>query len=249
MNVSKTAAQVKKSSDPIFLTASDARRMEAAEEHGALFHAQFMHRHDARRGIAWEAFGGGHLVFVAKGFPVGRAHGLGFAGKITTEDIQHVEEFYFRHDSAAQVDVCPYADPSLFEYLNQRGFQVAEFNQTLARWILPGDHFGQKLKGIEIRPIKTKEGEQWSQLLARTFFADQWQQFAELFWPWARADNPLTLAAFSGGRMVGAASGLMVTGQKLAAFLWRLHRAGFSWTRNSNGIFAGASQSGTAGGM
>src|SRR5215831_7004646 len=133
MTAFETAAQAKMSSEPIFLTAADARRMEAAEEHGALFHAQFVHQHDPKSKCAWEAVAGGHLVFVAKGFPVGRAHGLGFAGKVTPEDIQHVEEFYFQRQSAAQVDVCPYADPSLFECLNQRGFQVAEFNQTLAR--------------------------------------------------------------------------------------------------------------------
>ena len=190
MTASETAAQAKASSEPIFLTPADARRMEAAEEHGALFHAQSLKRNNHKSACAWEAFGGGHLVFVAKGFPVGRAHGLGFAGKVTPQDIQHVEEFYFQRQCAAQVDVCPYADLSLFECLNQRGFQVAEFNQTLARWILPAERFGQKLQGIKIRGIKASESGLWSQLLAQTFFGDQWQQFEELFRPWAAPDNP-----------------------------------------------------------
>jgi GNAT superfamily N-acetyltransferase len=72
---------------------------------------------------------------------VGRAHGLGFKGKLTPEDIAHIEDFYFAREADAQVDVCPYADPSLFAALNERGFQVAEFNQTLARWISPGERF------------------------------------------------------------------------------------------------------------
>jgi GNAT superfamily N-acetyltransferase len=217
MSISETAAQAK-SAEPLFLKAADARRMEAAEEHGALHHAHFLHQYDAKSRSAWEAFGGGHLVFVAKGSPIGRAHGLGFAGKVSTDDIEHVEDFYFQHQSAAQVDVCPYADTSLFECLNQRGFHVAEFNQTLARRILPQESLGEKLQGIEIRGIRAGESQQWAQLLARTFFADQWQQFEELFRPWAGTDNPLTLAAFSDGRMVAAASGLMVAEHNLAAF-------------------------------
>ena len=192
--------------------------MEAAEEHGALSYAKDITRHRPQWKSGWEAFGGGHLVFIAKGAPVGRAHGLGFAGNVTTQDVEHVEEFYFQRETAAQVDVCPYADPSLFESLNQRGFQVAEFNQTLARWILPHERFGAKLKGVEIRRIKTEEAEQWTQLPARIFFADKWQQYANFFRPWASPRRPLTLAAFVDGQMVGAASGLIVKEQKLAAF-------------------------------
>src|SRR5215467_11483790 len=117
----------------IFLTAADARRIEAAEEYGALRFAQALRKE--REGPAWEEFHGGHLVFVAKGAPVGRAHGLGFSGTITPQGIEYVEQFYFSRGSEAQVDVSPYADPSLFESLNVRGFQVAEFNQTLALWL------------------------------------------------------------------------------------------------------------------
>ena len=51
---------------PVFVTAADARRMEAAEEYGALRHAQALRAERPESGIAWEEFGGGHLIFVAK---------------------------------------------------------------------------------------------------------------------------------------------------------------------------------------
>lgn len=191
--------------------------MEAAEEHGALHHAQSMAR-EGISGPAWEAFGGGHLVFVAKGSPVGRAHGLGFAGPVTPQDIQHVEEFYFQRGSPAQVDVCPYADSSLFASLSERGFQVAEFNTTLARWILPGERFSTGEKEIEIRGIRKEEAGEWCGVLARSFFADHWQQWVELFRPWAKPESPMTLAAVMDGRIVGTASGLVVPDYKLGAF-------------------------------
>jgi len=182
------------SREMIFLTPADARRMEAAEEYGALSFARAVHRQNPGQGVAWEAFGGGHLVFVAKGAPVGRAHGLGFAGKVTSADIERVEQFYFQRDAAAQVDVCPYADPSLFEVLNERGFQVAEFNQTLARWIDPAERLGAALEGIEIRQARPEEAVTWSALLSRIFFGDQASDFQDLFTPWAAMDNPLCLA-------------------------------------------------------
>lgn len=214
MNVSASAAARRKSTEPVFLTAADARRMEAAEEHGALYHAKNM---TTAHG-AWEAYGSGHLVFIARNYPIGRAHALGFAGTVTPEDIRHVEEFYFQRGSAAQVDVCPYADPSLFASLNERGFQVLEFNTTLARWILPEERFGARLKKIEIRGIRKEEVEEWSRVLARTFFANQWRKWEHLFLPWAKPESPLTLAAVVDGRIVGTASGVVVPEYKLAAF-------------------------------
>lgn len=200
----------------IFLTAADARRMEAAEEYGAVSFARSRKTEDPR--AAWEEFRGGSLVFVARGAPVGRAHALGFSGKVTPEDIEYVEHFYFQRNETAQVDVCPYADPSLFEVLGQRGFRVAEFNQTLARWIAPSERFGSKLEGIEIRSVLPGEARTWSAVLHRIFFDGKLPEFDDLFAPWAASGNPLCMAAFADGQMIGGAGGLIVPEHKMAAF-------------------------------
>jgi GNAT superfamily N-acetyltransferase len=203
----------------IFLDAAAARRIEAAEEYGALRYAQAMQERNLEPPPAWEEFRGGHLVFVARGFPVGRAHALGFSGKITPEDIEHVERFYFERGVEAQVDVSPYADPSLFESLNARGFQVAEFNQTLARWIRPEESFPALAGGIEIRPVQPHEAPAWSKLLAGIYFPpDLAPSFEELFLPWVTRDDALALVAFVDGRMVAGAGGLIVPEHRMAGF-------------------------------
>jgi len=202
----------------IFLTAADSRRMEAAEEYGALRFAQAVKADNPNSAAAWEEFAGGHLVFVAKDSPVGRAHALGFAGKVTPEDIAHVEDFYFQRGTAAQVDVSPFADPSLFQTLNQRGFQVAEFNQTLARRLGPGESFNAHLDGIEIRPVRPDEAHTWSTVLAGIFFGDQASQYIGLFTPWVGSRNSLCLAAYLDGRMIAGAGGLLVPEHNMAAF-------------------------------
>ena len=203
--------------DLIFLTSADSRRIEAAEEYGALRSAQSVKTAQPDSAAAWEEFGGGHLIFIAKDHPVGRAHALGFSGTVTTEDIEHVEEFYFRHGAAAQVDVSPYADPSLFQALNQRGFQVAEFNQTLARRISLEERFTTQLEGIEIRAVRHEEAGTWRKVLAQVFFAEHAAQWEDLFAPWAE-NNPMALAAFTDGKMIAGAGGLLVPQYNLAAF-------------------------------
>lgn len=207
----------KSHSDLIFLSAADARRIEAAEEYGALRYAQSMQDKKLQPPAAWEQFGGGHLVFVAKGFPVGRAHGLGFAGKITLEDIEYVERFYFDRGIEAQVDVSPYADASLFESLNSRGFQVAEFNQTLARRIEPSEDFPAPPSSVKIRRVREQEAREWSTLLAGIYFApDIAPQYEDLFLPWVSRDDALALAAFVDDKMVAGAGGLIVPEHRMA---------------------------------
>jgi len=219
LTMASSSVSSRQSGQLLFVAAPDARRMEAAEEYGALRYAQATKVSHPDLGSAWEEFGGGHMVFVARRSPVGRAHGLGFAGKITPRDIEQVEEFFFDHESDAQVDVCPYADPSLFESLNQRGFQVAEFNQTLARWIRPDETLDDPLPpGIEVRRVRPEEAKGWSRLAARVFFAEHAPQFEDFFLPWAAPEHPLSLAAFVDGQMVAVAGGLLVPEHRMAGF-------------------------------
>jgi len=192
--------------------------MEAAEEYGALRYAQALQPIHPDWDISCEVFCGGHLVFVQRTSLVGRAHGLGFSGQITPEDIEHVVDFYFRREADAQVDVCPYADPSLFDSLNRAGFQVAEFNQTLARWIVQGERFTQSSKHFEIRPIEPQGGAKWSAVLAQVFFGDQASEFLHFFEPWTSHEHTLCLGAFIGGKMVGGAAGLIVPEHRMAGF-------------------------------
>lgn len=213
---SPAANREEKRSALLHLTPADARRMEAAEEYGALCYAQAVKPDHPEWAVEWEEFLGGHLVFVPRESLVGRAHALGFAGQVTPEHIQHVEDFYFRHEADPQVDVCPYADPSLFESLNQRGFQVAEFNQTLARWIEPNETFTAICPGIEVRRVTEAEGPEWSDVLARVFFEDQAPQFSRFFLPWVSFANAMCLGAFLDCKMVGGATGLIVPRHRMA---------------------------------
>ena len=205
--------------DAAFLTAADARRMEAAEEYGALRYAQAIQPLHPEWNSCCEEFGGGHIVFVARHSMVGRAHGLGFAGPITPQDIEHIEQFYFDREYDAQVDVCPYAHPSLSESLKERGFQVAEFNQTLARWIQPDEQLEKpSFGGVEIRAVKPEEAPAWSRMLAHVFMGDHAPQFESFFEPWASGAHPLTLAAFAEGKMIAGCGGVIVPEHRMTGF-------------------------------
>ena len=141
---------------------------------------------------------------------VGRAHGLGFAGPITPQDIEHIEQFYFDREYDAAGGRLPLCHPSLFESLNERGFQVAEFNQTLARWIEPNEQFEKpSLNGLEIRAVKPEEAPAWSRMLAHVFMGDHAPQYESFFEPWASGAHPLTLAAFAEGKMIAGCGGVI----------------------------------------
>jgi GNAT superfamily N-acetyltransferase len=96
---------------------------------------------------------------------------------------------------------------------------VAEFNQTLARWIQPEQRFAEAaLYGIEVRAVKSGEASAYSRLLAQIFMGDHAPQYETFFEHWASGDHPLSLAAFDQGRMIAACGGLLVPEHKMAGF-------------------------------
>jgi len=96
---------------------------------------------------------------------------------------------------------------------------VAEFNQTLARWISKEERFVKPaLDGIEIRAVKADEAAAWSRMLAHVFMGDHAPQFESFFEQWASGKHPLTLAAFAGGKMIAGCGGLIVPEHNMAGF-------------------------------
>jgi GNAT superfamily N-acetyltransferase len=75
-------------------------------------------------GAAVLAIAGGRAGFVGPGARISRAAGLGLIGPVSGEDVEALE-------------VSPFADPSLFEHLGERGFRLVELDTVLVRRIEP----------------------------------------------------------------------------------------------------------------
>jgi len=203
--------------DLIFVDAALARRMEAAEEYGDLLPTELLMRTRPELGCAFERIGGGTMCFSGKDSPVGRAHGLGFFGPISETILDHVEEFYRSRGVPAQIDVCPYTDPSMLELLKKRGYAVQEFNTVLGRYIYPDEDFSIPA-GVTVRVPRKEEIKQVSDLVDRAFGDGKPLGYAWLFELWLDTPGNMTLVAEVDGKFAGGASGLVIKDQKLGAF-------------------------------
>jgi GNAT superfamily N-acetyltransferase len=109
------------------------------------------------------AIAGGHANFAGVGSPVTHAVGLGMNGPVTAAEFDRMESFYRDRGSGVSVEVCPFADWSLFELLGERGYRIVECNNVLA---------GPVIGGPDARARMADPGEEdlWSRTMIKGFF-------------------------------------------------------------------------------
>src|ERR1700687_138561 len=98
-----------------FVDKALARRLESAEEMPQVFYSLVFQKTRPEIGAAEEEICGGHMIFAGLGSPIGRATGVGLDRPFTTDDLNHVEQFYRSHQAPSQVDLCPLHAPEVFE--------------------------------------------------------------------------------------------------------------------------------------
>jgi hypothetical protein len=116
-------------------------------------------------GSAVAEFGGGRAVFVGVGSPLTHAIGVGLNGPVTPEELERLEAFFLSRGNPPVIDVCPLAHASLHEYVSERGYRVAEFNNQMVRTageVIP-------YAGVEVRPAVSGEEQLWARVLAQGF--------------------------------------------------------------------------------
>jgi GNAT superfamily N-acetyltransferase len=142
----------------IFADLPLARRLEAAEAANA--------RAFTRTGAPFLPVAGGCAVFAGAGSPLSHAVGIGLDGPVPEAAIDAIETFFRSRGAAVSMDLCPLADPGLFQELGRRGYRIVEFNNVLVK----------RLAGTEIvltprvRRATAEEGDLWSHTLGEGFF-------------------------------------------------------------------------------
>src|SRR5580698_9203318 len=114
-----------------------ARRIEAGHAHSAMF---------STRDLAVEEMAGGWAIFHAIASPVTQAIGVGMNGLVESSDLDRLEAFFQSRGSAAIIDLCTLADPSVLESIHERGYTVREISNVLVRRLDPEEQF-------EISPV------------------------------------------------------------------------------------------------
>ena len=83
-----------------------------------------------------------------------------------------------RRKAPVSIDVCPHADPSLYDILSHRGYRITEFNNALVR-ALPVD-VSSPAPGIDVRAASEDEIETFATTIVRGFFGRDEMTEAEL---------------------------------------------------------------------
>lgn len=82
---------------------------------------------------------GGQVVLLGPGMFVNRGLGMGLETPMRSEDLTCLERLSERVGVPAEVEVCPWADPSVLRLTAPRGFHPAWFRSTLLRRVEGGE--------------------------------------------------------------------------------------------------------------
>ena len=101
---------------------------------------------------------GGSMCFSGPGSWSNQAAGLGLDGPVSGEDLDRLVDFYVSRGTEPRIEVCPFVDSTLVRGLAERGFELREFENVLAREIGPDEdlqaiHPRGWPAGLEIREV------------------------------------------------------------------------------------------------
>jgi len=122
-------------SDLFFADHALSARLEAAEAGQLEGLTRVVAERLPERGAAFLSLAGGCAAFLGPNVSVSRAAGLGMSGPVTPADLDALEALYRSRGAEARILVSPFAHPSLFEQLGDRGFRLVELDTILARLI------------------------------------------------------------------------------------------------------------------
>lgn len=201
-----------------FVDQALARRLESAEEMPQVHYAKLYQNLRPEINAAVEPICGGHMIFAGVGSPIGRTTGMGFDGSATVADLDRMEQFYRARGAPSQIDVCPLTDPSLFELLKPRGYEMGELNNVLFRRLSNEDP-GPVPEGVSIRKGDASRAEEFADIVVRAFYPDGGapEGFAAMISPIYQVDGAILFVAEADGKPVACGAGLMILEHKVLA--------------------------------
>lgn len=145
----------------LFADLALARRLELHEGFGIGFSTETRKRLLPDSGSAVEMIAGAYSIFAGQDSPISRTVGLGVSGPVTAADMESVEEFYRSRQTPAQIDFCPLADASLKQLLNERGYQLHEFNNVWVRQLEDYEGPNALPGGVSVREAEPEDASDW----------------------------------------------------------------------------------------
>jgi GNAT superfamily N-acetyltransferase len=153
-----------------------ARRLERTEAHGSVQFVEARKKAFPDRGATWIEVAGTHAMFDGIGSPITQTFGLGVFEPITPDQLSVIEEFFRSRRAEVFHEVCPLADPTVFELIRLCGYQPVEFSNVLYRPIDPDLRLpASRNEAIKVRLVDKDEVDLWAQTAC-----DGWSDFPEV---------------------------------------------------------------------
>jgi GNAT superfamily N-acetyltransferase len=152
-----------------FVDAALAYRFESTDAYAGVEYARTHLRLHPEAGATSIPVAGGHAIFAGVDSPLTQAFALGLSGPVAEDEIDRMEDFYRSRGVAVNVELCPYADPSIITIFRERGYTVIEYSNVLARELKPGEKFLLPDGRLSARKVEPGEGEMWARTVARGF--------------------------------------------------------------------------------
>lgn len=157
-----------------------ARRLELHEGYDIAHSTRMLAQQQPLIGSTFERVAGAYVIYAGKDSPISRAIGLGMQGAVKLAELEQVEEFYRSRQSKVQIDLCPLADESLKELLNERGYKLGEFNNSWVRFLADYEEADSAADGVVVRETTPEDEEAWIRSVSGGFAEREDMMAAEL---------------------------------------------------------------------
>lgn len=155
-----------------FVDRNLAHRLESADANAGVAFARAHASLLPEVGATAQPFAGGWAIFAGVDSPITQAFALGLSGPVEEDEIARMEDFFNSRGAATNVELCPYADLSIIEIFNKRGYGMIEVSNVLVRPLMPEDA-KQSFDGVvSVRHPEPHEAHQWAEAVARGFIPE-----------------------------------------------------------------------------
>src|SRR5579863_7688682 len=188
--------------------AAQAKVIERAMAATARAFAEAMARLEPASGACARELGGGVVVFAGKGSPMTQGLAMGLDGAVDAAALDAMEALLAPDGTGArQLELCPYAHPSLPSLLAERGYRVHEWQLVWVRAV-PSEPQAPPPPELTLRPIQPGEEDLFQRTILSGFLeSDDGPDAAlALMRPLAFAAQHELVLACLGDEPIGAAT-------------------------------------------
>jgi len=185
-----------------------ARRLEKTEAGGNVDFVEARKQAFPQVGAEWIEVAGAHAMFDGVGSPLTQTFGLGAFQPVSAAELDTLEEFFVSKGAEVFHEVCPLADPSVFELLRERGYKPVEFSNVLYLPISTDLRLhATRNERIKVHVTKKDEVDVWADTMFEGWsgfveFADFMRDLGQVF---ARSKGPTFIAEIADKPIAGGA--------------------------------------------